>query len=1051
MSDSRFMLTGTIPLHSSEAAVAPVSFDDSASQEDFPFDVGERFEFVERLGRGGTGLVYKAFDHRLARHVAVKFLINPSPESRPHLVAEARAQANIEHPNVCRIYEVVEADEYIFLVMQYIEGPSLRVLVPSLSVEQVLIVLSKSAFALHDAHRKGIIHRDLKPDNIVVDMSDGQLEPYVVDFGLAWNIVKDGQHQGQITVGTPGFIAPELVSSHSVPRDRRGDVYSLGMSLLFCLTQEPPAYLSEHPEQIPEAVKSLPKDIAIIIQKSVTKNPAKRYTSAEAFAQDLQRYLSGEPIKARRGRVYWAKQKLIKHYRIALLVSAFVIALGAMYGKHLYAQHLQTLREEALITYNAKISALEYEAQLTYLSPAHNIEKTKAQWLGSAKEIQAQLAQAHPATLGPSYYALGRIYQLVGDESQALAHLQTAYELTPSDKVAVYLAQSYGALFSEHLQAVRNIEDKRVRESRLSDIEQEYKQPAQRLMRQSIASAPYRSYAEAQLLYYQKEWDGALSLLENSEGLPSWYYLDEVLKGDILLAKATQKYESGEGVTEVIPLIEQALASYEQAQHIAPSDPHTATKPLSAMLFSLRALNREGDAQSVDWMEGVSQRVGQAKQIDEKNSSLYLLHGQLLQFFGSNQSQHVGTSRSWFEKAETELLKGLALSQHKDDFWLSLARLYSALRKYEKENNIDASDAIQKSLDALGNVSDAGRDYYYYNELGTLNRNRAQSVKNQGGDAKPLYQAAIDAYLTANKRFPEHNGSLINAASTLRLLAESEEPEQKRAMFVKAEELLKKVLEKDASHFVANYYLSVVYINILEVSVLDEANVLNHAGHNNRAAMLAQTHRAHEAEFSRAEAQMQKLLAVNDSHPYVLNSGSRLAQLKLEHHLLSQLQWSPNIDTLIHEREKLAEASPKNPIVVSSYIGFLGIMTHTRLLLSLPAQDYIEQLAQALQAYPEFENKEVFQALLVLFRQWHQEKSELRALADELAQQYDLNAKSNYTYRNAKIVLDIARAAAPKDYDDAVKKLEALDDGITPSYKVLLLRWAYSKRPKLTH
>lgn len=1042
MSDSRLMMTGTIPLQHATEAVEVCKVDDNATKAGFPFDVGERFEFIERLGRGGTGLVYKAFDHRLARHVAVKFLINTDESSRPHLVAEARAQANIEHPNVCRIYEVVEADDYIFIVMQYIEGASLRALVSTISAEQVLIVLAKSAFALHDAHKKGIIHRDLKPDNIVVEMADGQLEPYVVDFGLAWNIQKDGHHQGKMTIGTPGFIAPELLSGQALNRDRRGDVYSLGMSLLFCLTQEHPAFLSANPDQVKPAVQYLPTDVGIIIQKALEQDPAQRYASAEAFGQDIERYLSGEPIKARPGRVYWAKQKLIKHRWLALLVSTFAISLGGLYGKHLYSQHLQSLREEALLAYNQKISALEYEAQLTYLSPAHDIEQTKAEWLASANAIESQLASAHPATLGASHYALGRIYQLVGEQQQAFTHLQEAYALEPGNKVAFYLAQAYGALFSEHLQAVRNIEDKTVRNARLQQIDTLYKQPAEQLMGQSIASAPYRSYAESLLLYYQNQWEEALSLLENSNGLPAWYYLDEVLKGDILLAQATQQYESGVSPEQVKPLIESALASYAQAQDIAPSDPNVAVKPLSALLFSLRMQNQSGQAQSEAWINDVTERVNQAKAIDAQNDALYLSYGQILQFFGGNQQQHAGTPTLWFEEAEAALLTGLALSDRKDDYWLSLGRLYSSMIKYQKEANLDTNQAMEKAIAALERVSQAGRDYYYYNELGTMSRNRAQYIETQGEDPEPLYQAAVDAYLMANQRFPEHIGSLINAASTIRLMSTKFELSQKRAALYRAIDLLQKVLDKDPVHFVANYYMAVIAVNLVESAVLDEANLAMRVDSLDALSQVTPITEQEQAVFALADTRMQELLAVNNTHPYVLNLVSRLKHLKMESALTHQLRWSSNIDDIIAERKKLAQEFPKNPIVVSSYIGIMGVMTHTRLLLSLPAETYMQGLEEALQDYPEFENKEVFQALLALFQHWNDDSRTRREIANSLVARYALNGKTNHTYRNGNIVFDLIRAESQAEYQTALNSLEGLREGITPSYKKLLLIWA---------
>ncbi|MCY7294901.1 serine/threonine-protein kinase [Alteromonas sp. a30] len=1026
MPDSRSYYTRTLPLDNVGEPVSQI-FDDEASLRDsFPFNVGERFEFVEHLGRGGTGLVYKAFDKRLERHVALKFLIHSHVDNLPHLVAEARAQATIEHANVCRIYEVIEGEGFVFLVMQYIEGPSLTALSSSLPVEQILILIAQSALALQAAHGKGVIHRDFKPDNIVVQISNGMFEPYVVDFGLAWKTKGDSNLYEYKNIGTPGYVAPELLQGNAVRLDRRVDVYSLGMSLLFCLTRILPAKVYSNPESLEEATQELDTDLGIIIKKSVSPHPLQRYASAEAFADDIQRYLSGEPIKARSGKVYWLKQKFIKHKWLALAAGVVLSSFGGLYAKQLYAQHIQALREEALLAYNDKLKALEYEAQLTYLSPRHNIEATQAQWLAAAHELESELESVHPAVLGASYYAIGRIYQMLGDEQNALKNLYQAKTLEPdNNKVAFYLAVSYGTLFNQQMESIRYIEQESERKERLKLIEARFRLPAEQLMQKGIDSAPYRLYAQALLAFYNKEWERALALLQSGAELPAWYYLDEVLQGDIILAQATALHEAGGAHDKIMPLVDEALAFYSQATDIAPSDPSVAVKPLSAMLFKMRVANQTGSEFDLDIMQNLDNLFTLIEQIDSNNESLYLVYGQILQFYGLNQSQHSGEPQVWFNKAEKILLKGLPIAQEQDAFWLSLGRLFSSVTKYQKESNQPTEFTIEKAIQALNHVSNEGRDYYYYNELGTFNRNLALHQRSVGNDASDLFQQAVDHYVEANRRFPEHIGSLVNAASTIRLMSEQYQVEAQHTALQQALLLLQKVIEKEPKHFVANYYLVVIYVHLVEINVFQGGL---------------------EKEYlSIAKQRMQRLIEVNNSHPYVLNLASRLKQLEIEKRLSLALSWSDDIDELLIERRRLAEQFPQNPIITRSYIGLLAAMTHMRLVLALPAQAHIQWLQDALQAYSNFEDSEAYHVLLALFQRFEQ----LDSLEATLNQPFGLDDKASFTYRNVQLAVDIAQAKDVLQLTKAKNVLNTIKEGMTPSYKSTLLLWESQRRKAL--
>jgi serine/threonine-protein kinase len=144
-----------------------------------------RYEIVSRLGAGGMGEVFKAWDPQLGRHVALKFLYGSDEQTMERFTREARSQARVDHPAICKVYEVGSVAGRPYIAMQEIEGVTLDDAAKDLTLEQKVRLVREVAEAMHAAHRLGLIHRDLKPGNILVERNDGELRPYVVDFGLA--------------------------------------------------------------------------------------------------------------------------------------------------------------------------------------------------------------------------------------------------------------------------------------------------------------------------------------------------------------------------------------------------------------------------------------------------------------------------------------------------------------------------------------------------------------------------------------------------------------------------------------------------------------------------------------------------------------------------------------------------------------------------------------------------------------------------------------------------------------------------------------------------
>jgi serine/threonine-protein kinase len=322
--------------------------------------IAGKYRIVDEIGRGGMGIVYRAEDIKLRRPVALKFLPHQwvsDSDARERFIQEARAASALDHPNICNIYEIGEAEaDRMYIAMAFYEGESLREKIKSgpLKQEEALGIAIQAATGMAKAHQKGIVHRDIKPANLLIT-TDGVVK--VVDFGLAKLAGQVKLTREGTTVGTVAYMSPEQAKGEAV--DQRTDIWSLGVVLYEMLSGVLPfkgdyeqtlihSILQQEPERLGKLQKDLPAGLENIVFKALSKNPADRYQSMDELLEDLQSVAEGlKPVRAAsiifRGRVLGLK----KVY--AYPVMAGIVILAVLVGLFLFPKRTQAFDSIAVL------------------------------------------------------------------------------------------------------------------------------------------------------------------------------------------------------------------------------------------------------------------------------------------------------------------------------------------------------------------------------------------------------------------------------------------------------------------------------------------------------------------------------------------------------------------------------------------------------------------------------------------------------------------------------------------------------------------------------
>ncbi|MEM6455721.1 MAG: serine/threonine-protein kinase [Acidobacteriota bacterium] len=549
-----------------------------------------RYDTAVPLSAGGAAEVFTAHDPQVGRDVALKFPRSDDPAQLQRILDEARLLAQLDHPNVCRIYDVGELEGRPYLALELVDGEPLDAVCDRLDLRARIALIADVAEAVHAAHEAGILHRDLKPDNVLVARTArGDLRPVVVDFGLA----RTGSAGGDAPIhsvlsGTPPYLAPELIRHPERPADRRSDVYALGAILYRAIAGVPVFDATSHVELLRRTLEDAPRrpsargidpartfghrDLDVITLGCLAKDPARRYASAQTVAEALRDVLDGQRVRdhlrSGDGRRLFprATPRHLVAVTLALAIAIAVIAVAIGRQLAVERRHARAFAEQA--------HAMSDHMRTERKRAADDLGPAKQHVGQSLAALIAQLDDLPRAALGPAHAAIGHGQLAIDRPEDALDHLERAWALGHrSPDVAYDLALARSHRYARALDAARAAVDPTLQHAAVEATHRHHRQPLLDALdaARDAPSVPV-GYVEAQLALHTERFDAALVAAERARQQVPWLHETDLLRGQVLLRQG-ESFALRGAFSEAEAAYAAAADAYADALASAPGEP----------------------------------------------------------------------------------------------------------------------------------------------------------------------------------------------------------------------------------------------------------------------------------------------------------------------------------------------------------------------------------------------------------------------------------------------------------------------------------------------
>lgn len=591
-----------------------------------PVTDGDRYQLRGFLGQGGVGQVFEALDLNLERRVALKFLHGHLQGEAERLLREGRAQALIEHPHVVKIFEAGELQGHAYLAMQLVPGRSLQEVAVTLPMADRLRVLMQACFGVQAAHFKGLMHRDLKPGNILVEIrEDGRPHAFVTDFGMARLGSGESNSSGALE-GTPAYMSPEQIRRE--PMDERSDVYALGCCLYMLITGAPPfeaatvaGLIRKVLEQVPPSPKlkvpDLSEDLDAIARRCLAKDPGQRYPSAKALAEDLGRYLNGQPVQARPINLTERARKWLSRNPATAILGGLALAIAlASAATVVWTWKRAEAQSRHAIHFNDEAQDLVQALLAIRNLPRDPDGAEMAKWWPRFQAMQAEAAGARGLARAPAQASLGQVLLVLEQWEGARRAFQKSADLGyRPPEVQLGLGTALAGLDLEEgmgvallPQALAAREQERLKAS--------YVDPARRLLQQSRATSGNPELVEARILAAEERYPEALRKVDAVLAGSPWLVVARHLQCQILARQVAAAAMPG-AADGLDPLLPGALAALAQGRDLARNDPAFLVRE-AEIRGSLVSLAHKRGSLDADLLEAALAPARQALAMDPR-------------------------------------------------------------------------------------------------------------------------------------------------------------------------------------------------------------------------------------------------------------------------------------------------------------------------------------------------------------------------------------------------------------------------------------------------
>ena len=786
---------------------------DLLSNDEERLKTGERIGFykvVREIGRGGMGAVYLAerADEQYKKYVAIKLLKRgmDTDDLLRHFRRERQILATFDHPNIARLHDGGSTETgRPYFVMEFVEGKPIDDYCNEhqLNITQRLELFQHICSAVSYAHRNLVVHRDIKPSNIFVT-SEGV--PKLLDFGIAK--ILQTEEPGLTATGirwmTPEFASPEQALGH--PVTTASDVYSLGVVLYELLTGYPPYQFTgrtpveiarvivETQPHLPSVVintveispqnakllrtthegslerlrRRLQGDLDNIVLMAMRKEPERRYQSVEQFSEDIRRHLEGLPVIARKDTFTYRASKFMQRNKVT--VASFIFAILAFVISATVAGIIQwkaNQQAKFLQEFGAEAARIEGIMRFAYLMPLHDISPEREIVMRRMRAITARMAELGSSAQGPGHYAIGRGFMALQQYEDARKHFEQAlnnYGYKTSE-----VAYSYGLtlamLFQTELQAAARIGSKELRETRMKEIQRDYKDPSLRFIREGRGSTEYSEYAEAMVEFLDEHYEKAIQKSEKAMQQIPWLYESKRLEGEAYRTIGMQLYNKGDH-SKALDAYRNADQAFELSIQKADSDPlgYLGRCNLKYNLLRVQRVTGIKADNTYDMGKGLCQKALEA---DPKNAGAYLALSYLHIAWAEDYSIRKMTERRpVLELAVQAAQKAILLQPESSEMHKALGMAYHSLAYEFYLHDVDPSKAVAAGGESFKKAIQLNpNDGVSYLFRGWSIWYLAEYLRVTGADPRKILDEAHQSIQTAIRLNPKDYGSYHAAGS----------------------------------------------------------------------------------------------------------------------------------------------------------------------------------------------------------------------------------------------------------------------------------------------